>query len=115
MLEGEMDVHLGYEKNSIAGNNSGNSRNGKYTKKIQTQHGESVISVPRDRNGEFEAIAVPKNESRGLSIERLVISLYARSMSTSDIEEGMREIYFNCFPFDFDFCHDCGLLEDEVS
>ena len=93
MLEGEMDVHLGYEKNSIAGNNSGNSRNGKYTKKIQTQHGESVISVPRDRNGEFEPIAVPKHESRGLSIERLVISLYAKGMSVSDIEEEMREIY----------------------
>lgn len=47
MLEGEMDVHLGYEKNSVSGNNSGNSRNGKYPKKIQTEHGESVISVPR--------------------------------------------------------------------
>ena len=58
MLEGEMDVHLGYEKNSIAGNNSGNSRNGKYTKKIQTHHAESVISVPRDCNGEFN-IGVP--------------------------------------------------------
>ena len=93
MLEGEMDVHLGYEKNSVAGNNSGNSRNGKYPKKIQTQYGESVISVPRDRNGEFEPIVVPKHESRGLSIERLVISLYAKGMSVSDIEEEMREIY----------------------
>lgn len=93
MLEGEMDVHLGYEKNSVAGNNSGNSRNGKYPKKIQTQYGESVISVPRDRNGEFEPITVPKHESRGLSIERLVISLYAKGMSVSDIEEEMREIY----------------------
>lgn len=46
MLEGEMDVHLGYEKNSVSGNNSGNSRNGKYPKKIQTEHSESVISVP---------------------------------------------------------------------
>ena len=76
MLEGEMDVHLGYEKNSVAGNNSGNSRNGKYPKKIQTEHGESIISIPRDRNGEFEPIVVPKHESRGLSIEKLVISLY---------------------------------------
>ena len=46
MLEGELDAHLGYEKNSISGNNSGNSRNGKYPKKIQTEHSESVISVP---------------------------------------------------------------------
>ncbi len=88
-----MDVHLGYEKSSIIGNNSGNSRNGSYPKKIQTEHGQSVISVPRDRNGKFELIAVPKHESRGLSIERLVISLYAKGMSLSYIEEEMREIY----------------------
>lgn len=66
MLEGEMDAHLGYEKNSVTGNNTGNSRNGSYPKKIQTEHGESVISIPRDRNGQFEPIAVPKHESRGL-------------------------------------------------
>ena len=83
----------GYEKNSMAGNNTGNSRNGSYPKKIQTGHGESVISIPRDRNGQFEPIAVPKHESRGLSIEKLVISLYAKGMSVSDIEEEMREIY----------------------
>ena len=96
MLEGEMDAHLGYEKNSVAGNNSGNSRNGSYPKKIQTEHGEAVISIPRDRNGQFEPIAVPKHESRGLSIEKLVISLYAKGMSVSDIEEEMREIYEIC-------------------
>ena len=61
MLEGEMDAHLGYEKNSVAGNNSGNSRNGSYPKKIRTEHGEAVISIPRDRNGQFEPIAVPKH------------------------------------------------------
>ena len=93
MLEGEMDAHLGYEKNSVAGNNSGNSRNGSYPKKIQTEHGESVISIPRDRNGQFEPIAVPKHESRGLSIEKLVISLYVKGMSVAYIEEEMREIY----------------------
>ena len=86
MLEGEMDAHLGYEKNSVAGNNSGNSRNGSYPKRIQTEHGKAVISIPRDRNGQFEPIAVPKHESRGLSIEKLVISLYAKGMSVSDIE-----------------------------
>ena len=64
MLEGEMDVHLGYGKHSVSGNNSGNSRNGTYPKRIQTTHGESVISVPRDRKGEFEPIVVPKHESR---------------------------------------------------
>ena len=96
MLEGEMDAHLGYEKNSVAGNNTGNSRNGSYPKKIQTEHGESVISIPRDRNGQFEPIAVPKHESRGLSIEKLVISLYAKGMSVSDIEEDSATPCGNC-------------------
>lgn len=55
--------------------------------------GESVIQVPRDREGEFEPIVVPKHQSRGLSIERLVISLYAKGMSVADIESEMQEIY----------------------
>lgn len=93
MLEGEMDAHLGYEKHSPEGHNSGNSRNGSFPKKIQTQHGESVIQIPRDRKSEFEPLAVPKHQSRGLSIERLVISLYAKGLSVSDIEDELRDIY----------------------
>jgi putative transposase len=93
MLEGEMDSHLGYEMNSPKGNNSGNSRNGAFPKTIQTEHGEAVISIPRDRNGEYEPVVIPKHQSRGLSIERLVISLYAKGMSVSDIEDEMRDIY----------------------
>ncbi len=93
MLEGEMDAHLGYEKHSPSGINSDNSRNGSYEKKIQTKHGESIIEVPRDRQGEFEPLVVPKHQSRGSSIERLIISLYAKGMSVSDIEEEMKEIY----------------------
>lgn len=93
LLENEMDAHLGYEKHSKAGNGTGNSRNGKYTKQIQTEHGEHTIAVPRDREGEFEPIIVPKHQSRGLNIERLVISLYAKGMSVSDIEDEMKEIY----------------------
>ena len=93
MLEGELDSHLGYEKNSSEGNNTGNSRNGSFPEKIQTEHGESVIQIPRDRNAEFDPVVVPKHQSRGLSIEKLVISLYAKGMSVSDIEEELREIY----------------------
>lgn len=83
MLQGEMDVHLGYEKHSMDGNNSGNSRNGSFPKKIQTEYGESIISIPRDRNSDFEPVVVPKHHSRGLSIERLVISLYAKELFNS--------------------------------
>ncbi len=93
MLQGEMDSHLGYERHSQDGYNSGNSRNGSYSKRIQTEHGEQRIEVPRDRIGNFEPTVVPKHQSRGLSIERLVISLYAKGMSVSDIEDEMSEIY----------------------
>lgn len=93
MLQGEMDAHLGYDKHSTDGYNSGNSRNGSFSKKIQSEHGEYLIEVPRDRKGEFEPIVVPKHQSRGLSIERLVISLYAKGMSVSDIEDELRDIY----------------------
>mgnify|MGYP000863687520 CR=1 FL=1 len=93
MLQGEMDAHLGYEKGSKEGIGSGNSRNGSYRKRIQGTHGEADIEVPRDREGEFEPVIVPKHQSRGLSIERLVLSLYAKGMSVSDIESEMHEIY----------------------
>ena len=93
LLQAEMDEHLGYEKNRIEGNNSGNSRNGTYNKTVRNHYGESIIKVPRDRNGQFEPIVVPKHECTGLSIEKLVISLYAKGMSVADIESELREIY----------------------
>ncbi|MFA5458512.1 MAG: transposase [Synergistaceae bacterium] len=80
MLQGEMDAHLGYEKHDVSGNNTGNSRNGSFPKTIQTEHGKSTIQIPKDRNGEYDPIIVPKHQSRGLSIEKLVISLYAKGM-----------------------------------
>jgi transposase-like protein len=93
LLDSELEAHLGYEKHSVSGHNSGNSRNGKYSKQIQTEHGEQEISIPRDRLGDFDPVVVPKHQSRGLNIEKLVISLYAKGMSVSDIEEEMKEIY----------------------
>ena len=58
MLQGEMDSHLGYEKHSADGNNTGNSRNGLFPKKIQTEYGDSVIRIPRDRRSEFEPVVM---------------------------------------------------------
>ena len=93
MLEGELDAHLGYEKYSAEGKNSGNSRNGKNEKKIKTEYGEAEIEVPRDREGSFDPVVVPKRSRLSKGIENLVISLYAKGMSNSDIEEQLREIY----------------------
>ena len=93
MLEGEMDAHLGYEKYSPEGKNSGNSRNGKSSKKIKSEYGESSLEVPRDREGTFEPVIVPKRTGLAHGMEQLVISLYAKGMSVRDIEEELREIY----------------------
>jgi putative transposase len=93
MLEGELDSHLGYERYSPEGKNTGNSRNGKTEKKIKTGFGESQIEVPRDRDGSFEPAIVPKRKGLAKGIEDLVISLYAKGMGNSDIEEQIREIY----------------------
>ena len=93
MLEGELDGHLGYAKHSPEGINSGNSRNGKSTKKIKTKRGERELEVPRDRNGTFNPVLVPKRSRFVEGIEEVIISLYARGMSVRDIEVQIRELY----------------------
>lgn len=93
MLEAEMDEHLGYEKNSAAGNNSGNSRNGYGKKRIISDYGECEIAVPRDRNGEFEPRVLAKRQTRTDEIERKIQAMYAKGMSQRDIEDTLREIY----------------------
>lgn len=93
MLEAEMDEHLGYEKNSVAGNNSGNSRNGYGKKTITSDYGECEISVPRDRNGEFEPKIIEKRQTRTDEIEQKILAMYAKGMSQRDIEDTLREIY----------------------
>ena len=75
MLEAEMDEHLGYEKNSVAGNNSGNSRNGYGKKTIISDYGECEIVVPRDRNGEFEPKVIEKRQTRTDEIEQKILQI----------------------------------------
>ena len=87
MLECEMEEHLGYEKNSIIGNNSGNSRNGYNHKTIQSDYGEAELAVPRDRNGEFEPKVVGKNQTRTDEIEQKIMAMYSKGMSQRDIED----------------------------
>ena len=93
MLEAELEEHLGYEKNSVEGNNSGNSRNGYGKKIIKSEWGESEIAVPRDRNGSFEPQIIEKRQTRTDDIETRVMAMYAKGMSTRDIEEHLRDIY----------------------
>jgi len=93
ILEAEMDEHLGYEKNSIQGKNSGNSRNGYGKKTMKSEWGESEISVPRDRNSSFEPQVIEKRQTRTDDIETRVLAMYAKGMSTRDIEDHLRDIY----------------------
>jgi putative transposase len=93
MLEAEMEEHLGYEKHSVDGNNSGNSRNGYNHKTIISDYGESEIAVPRDRNGDFEPRVLGKHQTRTNEIEEKIMAMYAKGMSQRDIEDNLREIY----------------------
>ena len=93
MLEAEMEEHLGYEKYSVEGKNSGNSRNGYGKKTVNSDYGECEIAVPRDRNGEFEPKIIAKRQTRTEEIEEKIMSMYAKGMSQRDIEDTVREIY----------------------
>ena len=88
-----MEEHLGYDKHSVTGNNSGNSRNGFNTKTIKSEWGEAEISVPRDRNGTFEPTVIEKRQTRTDDIETRVLAMYSKGMSTRDIEDHLRDIY----------------------
>jgi putative transposase len=93
MLEAEMDEHLGYEKYSVQGNNSGNSRNGYGKKTLKTDLGETEILVPRDRNGAFEPQVIEKRQTRSDDLENRILAMYAKGMSNRDIEDHLRDVY----------------------
>lgn len=92
-LEGEMTDHLGYERHAPEGKGTGNSRNGKSKKTVQTDGGELEIEVPRDRAGEFDPQLVKKRQRRLPGFDEKVIALYARGMTTREIQGHLQELY----------------------
>lgn len=92
-LGAEMEEHLGYQKHSVDGNNSGNSRNGTSPKILKGNHGEVQINTPRDRNGEFEPQFVKKGETRLTAMDDQILCLYAKGLSTREIVESFQEMY----------------------
>ena len=92
-LELEMAEHLGYGPHERAGRGSGNSRNGAYDKTVITEIGEVDLRVPRDRQGSFEPVTVPKYQRRLDGLAGNVISLYAKGLTTGDIQQHLAEIY----------------------
>lgn len=93
IFEAEMEEHLGYAKHDPSGNNSGNSRNGYSKKNIKTRFGNTEIDIPRDRKGEFEPQIVKKYETTSNQLEDQIIAMYAKGLSTRDIEKHMQDIY----------------------
>lgn len=92
-LEVEMTDHLGYERHAVEGRGSGNSRNGSYPKTVTTEIGQVRLDVPRDRNATFDPVLVPKGQRRLDGLSGNVISLYAKGMTTGDIQAHLLEMY----------------------
>jgi putative transposase len=93
MLEAEMDESLGYTKHDVANKQTTNSRNGKSRKRLTSEFGELEITVPRDRDGEFEPQVVKKHQSNVTGIEDQIIALYAKGVSTREIQDYLQNLY----------------------
>ena len=93
VLEAEIEHHLGYEKHDTKGKNTGNSRNGKTTKSVRSVHGNMDIDIPRDRNSTFEPKLVKKHDKQLNGFDERVISLYAKGMTTRDIQAHFMDAY----------------------
>ncbi|PLR89331.1 IS256 family transposase [Bacillus sp. T33-2] len=93
VFEAEIDDHLGYKKHDNEGDLSGNSRNGYSPKTVKTKYGNTELRIPRDRKGEFEPHIIKKYETTSNGLEDQIIGLYAKGMSTRDIEDHMQDLY----------------------
>src|SRR5579875_3876664 len=92
-LNAELTHHLGDEKHDPAGHNSGNSRNGVSRKTVKGEFGEIVVDTPRDRNGSFEPQILGKHQTRWEGFDNKILWLYARGMSTREIQGHLQEMY----------------------
>ena len=93
MLEAELTAQLGYEKYEAKGRNSGNSRNGKTSRKLRTSNGDMDIEVPRDRNGDFQSQVLAKHQASSNELEAKILGLYAKGLSTRDIQGTLEDLY----------------------
>lgn len=94
MLQAELEAYLGYEKYSKEGYGSGNNRNGSYQKTVKSDSlGDLVLSIPRDRNAEFEPQLIPRGQRMSDKLEEAIIGMYSRGMTCSDIRAQVKEIY----------------------
>jgi len=93
-LEEEMTEHVGYDKHAVAGRNGANSRNGTRTKTVLTDNaGPVAVEVPRDRDGTFEPVIVKKRQRRLADVDAIVLSPYARGLTSGEISAHFAEVY----------------------
>src|SRR5215813_6838563 len=92
-MQAELSHHLGYQKHEAKGQNSGNSRNGKSKKTLKGDFGSLPLDVPRDRNATFAPQIVPKGQTRFDGFDDKILSLYARGMTTRQIQGHLAELY----------------------
>ena len=93
-LDEELEQELGYSKYDYRNKETNNSRNGHSQKTMHTSYGDMQIDVPRDRNGEFEPQIIKKYQNTiTQDMEEKIISMYAKGMTTADIENHMKELY----------------------
>jgi len=93
LLKAELTGYLGYEKHSVEGYGSGNSRNGYYQREMDTKYGKLHISVPRDRNGSFEQQLIPDYARRSDELETTIITLYQKGITTREISDLIEKLY----------------------
>lgn len=93
LLKTELTAFLGYEKNSVLGYGTGNSRNGYYQRDLDTKYGKLHISIPRDRNGDFEQHLIPDYARRTDDLETTIITLYRKGITTREITDLIEKLY----------------------
>ncbi len=92
-LQAEMAEHLGHDKHETVINATGNTRNGKSRKTLKGEFGELPIEIPRDREGSFEPLIISKHQTRWAGFDDKILSLYARGMTTREIQQHLTEMY----------------------
>ena len=92
-LDAELGHNLGYEKNDIVGKETANRRNGHSSKTVRSEYGDVELAIPRDRDGEFEPVIVKKHQKNVAGIEDQIIALYAKGVSTREIQDHFQQLY----------------------
>lgn len=93
VMDSELTTHLGYDKHGRPETEKDNSRNGHSPKTIRSSDGKLAISVPRDRNGDFEPALIPKHQRHFDGFDDCIVSLYSRGLGVREIQEHLKEIY----------------------